>query len=377
MTLLVKDLRKLVDIFRGKEQTLKKVAMVVGTRPEIIKMSPLIKQYQHLGIEFILIHSNQHYSSNMDAIFFESLSLPAPHYHLEVGSASHAIQTARIMERIEPILVQESIDLVYVQGDTNTVMAAALAASKLQIKIAHIEAGLRSFDRSMPEEINRIVTDNIADYLFAVSSVQRDILLAEGIGAEKIFVVGNTIVDALYYGRKLLLEKNIYPPYPEKKYFLLTAHRPSNVDQKSGMEELIDLLQWVIDKYHFPVIWPIHPRAQQNLVRWQLSLPSEVKVIDPTDYLNFLALMSNAFMILTDSGGIQEEACILQVPCLTLRENTERPESLQVGANFLVGRNKTKLMQACKHFEENTHQWDNPFGDGKCAERILDTIHRK
>ncbi len=351
-----------------------KVAIVVGTRPEIIKMSPLIKQYQQQGLPFVLIHSNQHYSSNMDSIFFETLALPRPHYHLEVGSASHAIQTARVMERIAPIFQQENIDLVYVQGDTNTVMAAALAASKLQIKVAHLEAGLRSFDRGMPEEINRIVTDRIADYLFAVSEVQREILRSEGIGDEKIFVVGNTIVDALCYGKQLLQEKQIKLPFPEKEYFVLTAHRPSNVDQRTGLQELIDLLQLVIEQYGYPVIWPIHPRAQANLERWNLTVPSKVQVIGPTDYLNFLSLMSNAFAILTDSGGIQEEACILQVPCVTLRENTERPESLLVGANFLVGRDGEKLLQALKHFQNTTHQWKNPFGDGKSAERILRTV---
>ena len=354
-----------------------KAAIVVGTRPEIIKLTPIIKEYQKRELPFILIHSNQHYSANMDKIFFENLDLPQPDYNLEVGSGSHGAQTAKILERIEEILVDEAIDVVYVQGDTNTVLAAALAASKLRIRVAHVEAGLRSYDRDMPEETNRIITDNVSDYLFAVSDLQRDILLNEGICKSKISVVGNTVVDTLYYGLKLIDQgKNVNDfDVAEKEYFLITAHRPSNVDSREALAELVDTIDSAAREFSKKAVWPIHPRAKFNLDKFNITLPDSITLLDPIGYLDFLSLMKNSNAILTDSGGLQEEACILQIPCITLRENTERPESVEVGANILCGRNKERVIAALNLFNESGHKWSNPFGDGNASKKILDVVH--
>ncbi|MCK5884752.1 MAG: UDP-N-acetylglucosamine 2-epimerase (non-hydrolyzing), partial [Bacteriovoracaceae bacterium] len=342
--------------------------------PEIIKMASLIRECRDRKLDYILIHSNQHYSANMDKIFFENLELPSHHYNLEVGSGTHAAQTAAILHKIEAILVDEKVTTILVQGDTNTVMASALAASKLRIKVAHVEAGLRSYDREMPEETNRIVTDNISDYLFAVSDLQANILINEGVSADKIHVVGNTIVDAIHSAVHLSKKSKILDELSleEKSYYLVTAHRPSNVDEKGSLQEMVDVLSTAADIFDKKIIWPIHPRAKSNLVKFDIDIPLSFKLLDPIGYLDFTCLMSNASAVLTDSGGIQEEACILGVPCITLRENTERPESIDVGANQLVGRDQDKLIAAIKHFSTKSTDWKNPFGDGTSGKQIID-----
>ena len=354
-----------------------KVALVVGTRPEVIKMASLMLECEKQSIDYFVVHSNQHYSSDMDAIFFDELNLPAPRYNLNVGSGTHSNQTGNILIKVEPIFEKEMPDVVLVQGDTNTVLAAALTAAKLNIPVGHVEAGLRSYDRKMPEETNRIVTDHLSDYLFAVTKKQEKILLDEGKDSKKIHTVGNTVVDALRMNIELAQEKsNILQTnsLEKKNYFLMTAHRSSNVDTKPALEELFDLINAVLDKYEQNIVWPVHPRALKNIKEFNIEVPGRLKLIQPLGYLDFLQLQNNAKIVLTDSGGLQEEACALFVPCVTLRENTERPETIDVGANLLIGRDKEKCLEAMDTMLRTSTNWDNPFGDGTTAKQILNIL---
>ncbi|WP_114327652.1 non-hydrolyzing UDP-N-acetylglucosamine 2-epimerase [Candidatus Colwellia aromaticivorans] len=357
-----------------------KIGIIVGTRPEIIKMAPVIRECQKRAIPYFIIHSNQHYSEEMDSIFFKELKLPAPHYNLGVGSGLHSNQTGNILIEMEPILIQEKPDVVLVQGDTNTVLSGALAASKLGIKVGHIEAGLRSYDRTMPEETNRIMTDHISDFLFAVGPNQYAILAKEGIDADKIYTVGNTVSDSLFQHLDISASTSTILDdlsVESGKFFLVTAHRASNVDVMANLMELLALFDKLHAKYSQTIVWPIHPRTQSKLKEFGIELPSYLKLIPPIGYLDFIQLQKHAQLILTDSGGIQEEACLLGVPCITLRENTERPESIEVGANVLVGRDADKALAAADKWLSTTSgnfNWKNPFGDGHVAELILDII---
>lgn len=343
-----------------------KVCFILGTRPEIIKLSPVIRECVNQKIDHFIIHSNQHYSKNMDDVFFKELELEPPKFNLNVGSGLHGEMTAKILTGVEKILIDEKPDWVLVQGDTNTVMAGALAASKLHIKVGHVEAGLRSYDRDMPEEINRIIADHISDALFCPTQKQADILLNEGIDKSKIFVTGNTIVDAVQQNLKLIKTNNNF-----QKYFLLTTHRPSNVDSKENLTELLDAITEVSSKYNYPVYFPIHPRTKKQIELFNIKINSDyIKIIEPVGYLEMLALEKNSELIFTDSGGIQEEACILQVPSLTLRDNTERPETVEVGATILVGHNKQKILSSVEIMLNTPKTWPNPFGDGNTSKRI-------
>lgn len=355
-----------------------KIGIILGTRPEIIKMAPVIRECQQRAIPYFIIHSNQHYSKEMDSVFFNELGLPDPDYNLAVGSGLHSNQTGNILIKIEPILMHEKPDIVLVQGDTNTVLAGALAAAKLEIKVGHIEAGLRSYDRTMPEETNRILTDHMSEYLFAVSTNQRDILLGEGIDAGKVYKVGNTVSDSLFQHLSISQDKSQILAelgLAAQEYFLVTAHRASNVDIKSHLMELLELFDKLYSKYQQTIIWPIHPRTQGKIAQFLLAVPAYLRLIPPLGYLDFLQLQKNAQLILTDSGGIQEEACLLGVPCITLRNNTERPESIEVGANVLVGRDADKALTAADIWlSKGDFNWHNPFGDGHVAEHILDIV---
>lgn len=357
-----------------------KIGIIVGTRPEIIKMAPVIRECQKRGIPYFIIHSNQHYSEEMDSVFFKELKLPAPHYNLGVGSGLHSNQTGNILIEMEPILIQEKPDVVLVQGDTNTVLSGALAASKLGIKVGHIEAGLRSYDRTMPEETNRIMTDHISDFLFAVGPNQHAILTKEGIDGDKIYTVGNTVSDSLFQHLDISASTSTILDdlsVESGKFFLVTAHRASNVDIMANLLELLALFDKLHSKYSQTIVWPIHPRTQSKLKEFGIELPSYLKLLPPIGYLDFIQLQKHAQLILTDSGGIQEEACLLGVPCITLRENTERPESVEVGANVLVGRDADKALAAADRWLSTTSSafdWKNPFGDGHVAELILDII---
>ncbi len=353
-----------------------KLSIILGTRPEIIKMSSVIRECENGGLSYFILHTGQHYSYNMDKVFFQQLELPRAKYNLDVGSGSHAEETGRMLIGIEKILLKEKPDTVLVEGDTNTVLAGALAASKLHIKVGHVEAGLRSYDRRMPEEINRILTDHISDYLFAPTEKAREILLREGTSEDKIFVTGNTIVDAVYQNLKIANKKlNILDKLglEPKNYFLVTLHRPENVDDKERFKRILKSLDQLGDEFSLPVIYPIHPRSKRRMAEFNIKA-NYVKLMAPFDFLSFLQLESNAKLVLTDSGGVQEESCILGVACVTLRDTTERPETLEVGSNTLSGDNSDKILQSVKLMVNKENSWINPFGDGKAGKRIIEII---
>jgi UDP-N-acetylglucosamine 2-epimerase (non-hydrolysing) len=350
-----------------------KIAIIFGTRPEIIKLSPVIRELQKKKVDFFIIHSNQHYSPKMDEIFLKELKLPEAKYNLNVGSGLHGEMTAKILSGTEKVLMQEKPNIVIVQGDTNTVLAGALAASKLEIEVAHVEAGLRSYDRTMPEETNRILADHMSNFLFAPTKIQSDILLKEGIDPKKTFVVGNTIVDSVTENLKIAETKSEYLHYQTEKFFLLTMHRPSNVDSKDRLLALLNSLTTISKTFGYPIYYPIHPRTKKQLKLFKLNLnPKYIKITEPVGYLEMLIMEKYSQAIFTDSGGLQEEACILQVPCITLRDNTERPETITVGANLLA--TPQNLLSQTKTMLSKPKNWSNPFGDGHSASIILNNI---
>ena len=350
-----------------------KISIVLGTRPEIIKMSSVIRECENQNLDYFILHTGQHYSYNLDKIFFEELELPVAKYNLDVGSGSHAEETGKMLMGIEKILKEEKPDIILVEGDTNTVLAGALAASKLHIKVGHVEAGLRSYDRTMPEEINRVLADHVSDYLLAPTEQAKENLLKEGIEEDKIFVTGNTIVDAVYQNLEIARRKvdilkklNLNP----EGYFLVTAHRQENVDIKERLKGILDGLELVYNKFNYPIIYPVHPRTKKKIREFGLEVPKGIRLIEPLGFLEFLQLEANAKLVLTDSGGVQEETCILKVPCVTLRNNTERPETLEAGSNVLVGVNKEKISEGVKLMLNKDKNWNNPFGDGKAGNMI-------
>jgi len=355
------------------------ILIVIGTRPEIIKMSPIIRECTNQGLDFSVLHTGQHYSYAMDKIFFEQLDLSSPDYNLDVGSGTQGAQTAAILTGIENVLIKHRPGIVLVQGDTNTVCAGALAAAKLHIPVGHIEAGLRSFDRSMPEEINRIIADHVSTQLYAPTENSRQNLLQEGITAEKITVTGNTVVDAVQQNIRIAHQK-VHPleelGLEPGNYVLVTAHRAENVDDPVRLADILNGLRKVSDHFAFPVVFPMHPRTWKMVHEFSLSTQG-IRVIDPVGYLEFLILESMAALLLTDSGGVQEESCILKVPCVTLRENTERPETIDLGANMLAGSNPEKILAGAVRMREIPRTWDNPFGNGDAAHRIIDVCRKK
>ena len=353
-----------------------RIAIILGTRPEIIKMSPLIRECEKQGIDYYILHTGQHYSFEMDKVFFNDLKLPVPEYNLDVGSGLHGEQTAKMISGIEEILTHDTPDVVLVQGDTNTVLAGALAASKLHIKVGHVEAGLRSFDRNMPEEINRVVADHISDYLFAPTENSKDYLLSEGIPEKKIFVTGNTVVDSVYQNLKISKQtRHTLPALNLKKgeFFLTTVHRAENTDKKERLSSILAGFGQIYRAFRLPIIFPAHPRTVKMINEFGLEIPEGTKVIDPVGYLDFLQLEGGAKLILTDSGGLQEEGCILGVPCITLRNNTERPETVDVGANIVAGVSGN-IAQLAKKMTASELRWDNPYGNGNTAELTINRI---
>lgn len=356
-----------------------KIAIIVGTRPEIIKMSPIIRECQSQSLNFFILHTGQHYSYRMDKVFFDDLNLPDPDYNLDVGSGNHGEQTGKMLAGIEKILLKEMPSVILVQGDTNTVVAGALAASKLDIKVGHIEAGLRSFDRKMPEEINRIICDHISDYLFAPTQDSVNHLLKEGIGEHKIFLTYNTITDAVFQGIEIAKQKSgILNELGLKsnEYFLVTAHRQENVDIKDRLDGIFKGLDVLSRFFSSKIIFPIHPRTQKRLNDFGIQIPENVRIIEPLGYLDFLILEANARLIITDSGGLQEESCILKVPCVTLRDNTERPETVTVGSNLLASTDPERILQCAKELLCVERNWDNPYGDGFSSKRIISILRR-
>jgi len=355
-----------------------KFSIVLGTRPEIIKMSPIIRVCERLSLDYFILHTGQHYSYTMDRVFFEQLELPEANYNLDVGSGSHAEQTGKMLIDIEKVLQKEEPDVVLVEGDTNTVLAGALAAVKLGISIGHVEAGLRSYDRGMPEEINRVLADHSSDYLFAPTEKSKQILLGEGIAEEKIFVTGNTVVDAVFQNLEISKSKrNVLDNLGLNagEYILATVHRQENVDNEGRLRGIIEGLEKTKD-LGFDLVYPVHPRARKCLKTFGVK-PNGLRLVEPLDYLSFLQLESNARLVLTDSGGVQEEACVLGVPCVTLRDNTERPETLEVGANVLAGTNPFVIVDKVKLMLDRRNNWENPFGDGEAGRRIVRLLMEK
>jgi UDP-N-acetylglucosamine 2-epimerase (non-hydrolysing) len=345
---------------------------VVGARPNFMKAAPVMRALnEHRDVRQSLVHTGQHYDSNMSDVFFSQLDIPAPDVNLDVGSGSHARQTAAIMSRIEPILLERKPDIVLVYGDVNSTVAAALVCSKLLIRIAHIEAGLRSFDRSMPEEVNRIVTDRLADLLFTPSADGDQNLRAEGVEVGKIHLVGNVMIDSLI---RLLPSAMASPKdgLPDQ-YALVTLHRPSNVDDSATLKSILDALLEVSAQLH--VIFPVHPRTRQRMASLGTNA-TNLHLLEPLPYIEFLALQRRAKVVITDSGGIQEETTYLGVPCLTLRNNTERPITVDLGTNVLVGQDVGKLRrELAKILEGNAKSGViPPLWDGHAGGRIAEIL---
>lgn len=367
-----------------KRKTMFKYALVLGTRPEIIKLSPLIRLFQRLHRRFVLIHTGQHYSYEMDKLFFKELALPIPHHHLSLPAkvmGRQADHTGRMMASLESVLINESPDIVFVQGDTNTVLAASLVVAKIHgMKLAHIEAGLRSYDRAMPEEVNRVLSDHVSDYLFAPTIGSRRILLKEGLDAKKVYVTGNTIVDAVRQNLDIARRKrDAVKKYGLKMkcYFLLTLHRQENVDDLKRFTSILRGLSEVHSIYKLPIYFPMHPRTRRRLEEFKLALPKGVVEAQPVGFLDFLQLEAGAKLILTDSGGVQEEACILGVPSVTLRTTTERPETLVVRSSVLAGYDPKRIVKGVRMMLARKKVWRNPFGDGRASESILNILETK
>jgi UDP-N-acetylglucosamine 2-epimerase (non-hydrolysing) len=351
------------------------VVFVLGTRPEIIKLAPVIRECDRRELPYSVIHTGQHYSESLDTVFFEQLELPTPEYNLAVGSSSHGKQTGEMLIGIEEILLDEQPETVLVQGDTNSVLAGGLATSKLDITLGHVEAGLRSFDRTMPEETNRVAVDHVGDLLFAPTEQSKAHLLEEGIPPERVCVTGNTVVDAVEENASLAADKSTVLRelgLSPDGFVLMTAHRAENVDDRERFENLLCGAGSVSESLDMPVVYPVHPRAREMLDTFELTVPSGVRLVDSQAYLDFLRLQSAAALILTDSGGVQEEACVLGTPCVTLRESTERPETVDVGANTLAGTTPETILEAAHTMVDKSTNWHNPLGDGTASNRIVE-----
>ena len=355
-----------------------KILHVVGTRPNFMKVAPVFAAlHEQSGGPQVIVHTGQHYDANMSEVFFRQLGMPEPHVNLDVGSASHAAQTAQIMLRLEPVLLEQRPDIVFVYGDVNSTVAAVLVCAKLLILLAHVEAGLRSFDRTMPEEINRLLTDQIADLLFTHSADADENLKREGIAPEKIHFVGNVMIDTLV---RLLPEAQAHwnalrEMLGVDRYALVTLHRPSNVDKPAVLRKIIATLTEVSND--LPVIFPVHPRTRQRIADSRLHIPEgRLRLLDPLSYLDFLALQIHATIVISDSGGIQEETTYLGVPCLTVRENTERPVTVALGTNILVGQDMDQLCVEVTRILDGDAKKGRipPLWDGKAGERIAKVI---
>lgn len=353
------------------------ITYILGTRPEIIKLASLIQASAREGVPFSIIHTNQHYAERMDRVFFNDLDLPEPQHHLGVGSLSHGEQIGRMLTGIERVLLSQRPSVVVVQGDTNSALAGGLAANKLGIPLAHVEAGLRSYDRSMPEEINRVLIDHLSDHLFCPTANQAKYLADEGIRGGHIHITGNTIVDAaLDYAEAAQRRSDILSRLGLSKgqYSLLTCHRPSNTDDPTHFATLMGAVAGIAEASGLPLVFPIHPRLGEQQRHAAASHP-QITLTDPVGYLDMLALLQNAALILTDSGGVQEEACILQRKCLVLRRNIERPEALENGGCVLpASLNAADLQAAALALLQRPVAWSNPFGDGFAYRRILDIL---
>jgi len=361
-----------------------KVINVAGTRPNLLKIAPIVAAMKRSASEFhaLLLHTGQHYDDAMSEAFFRDLDLPRPDVYLNVGSGTHAGQTAAVMQAFEPVIVGEKPDWVVVVGDVNSTLACAIVCAKLDVKLAHVEAGLRSRDRSMPEEINRLLTDQIADLLLTPSRDGDANLRAEGIPEARIRFVGNVMIDSLMTQLDRAQQSSVLTTLKleEKSYAVLTLHRPSNVDEQAAFGRILDALEEIARR--LPIVFPAHPRTRKMID--ELGLGPRVQSIqnlrlsDPVGYLDFLRLTSCARLVLTDSGGIQEETTVLGIPCITLRENTERPITVEMGTNTIAGTDTSKIIAAANRALNNPLPESNvripEFWDGRAADRILDAL---
>ena len=357
-----------------------RVACVVGARPNLMKIAPLMAHMRKdERFEPLLIHTGQHYDAAMSDQFFAQLAIPEPDYHLGIGGGTHSEQTARVMLGLEPLLADLKPELVLVVGDVNSTLAAALVAAKLRLPLAHVEAGLRSFDRNMPEEINRVLTDAVSDFLFTTEAAANENLRREGVPAEKVFFVGNVMIDTLLRMRDRISGMNVPARFGvvPGEYALLTLHRPSNVDDPAVLDGILDALAEV--QRLLPVLFPVHPRTKRQLENGFLARVAEMpnlRLLEPQGYLEFAGLMAEARLVMTDSGGVQEETTILGVPCLTLRENTERPVTVDAGTNRVVGTQPDAIMEAARRALELPRGIGvtPQFWDGRAAERIVSIL---
>jgi len=350
-----------------------KIVTVVGARPQFIKAAVVSRAIaKKSGIDEVIVHTGQHYDNNMSEIFFDEMQIPKPAYNLAVKENLHGAMTAKMLCGIEEVLMNEKPDIVLVYGDTNSTLAASLAASKLKIAIAHIEAGLRSFNMQMPEEINRIVTDSICDHFFTTSKVANEYLLKSGTKENKIHFVGNTMIDTLYQNLEKLSKPGLWDEnnLTIKKYFLITLHRPSNVDDPKNLSKIIDII--LAETGELPVIFPLHPRTKKNLDK-KYRDNKQLIIAEPMGYLEFIFLVKNSKAVITDSGGITEEATVLNIPCITLRNSTERPETITLGSNELAGTHPDNMIPYLKKIKNN--EWKKssvpPLWDGKTSVRII------
>lgn len=352
---------------------MKHILHVVGARPNFVKAAPVLRAIRQRGMRQTLVHTGQHYDRNMSDVFFTQLEIPEPDFNLEVGSGSHASQTAEIMRRFEPVVLERKPDIALVYGDVNSTVAAALVCSKLLVPVGHVEAGLRSFDRTMPEEINRTVTDRLSDVLFTPSEDGDANLLREGVPKERIHFVGNVMIDSLIQllpaARKC--SKNGFP----ERFALVTLHRPSNVDDGENLRQILESLTRVSED--LTIIFPVHPRTRQRIAEFGIN-SEKLRLLDPMPYIEFLSLQTRAAVVITDSGGIQEETTYLGVPCLTLRRNTERPVTVTSGTNILVGDDRESLAAELCNVMEGKQKKGlvPPLWDGHAGDRIADILQR-
>jgi len=365
----------MVKEFKDTTQN-RSIAFILGTRPEIIKLSPVIRACIRKNIRFIIIHTGQHYSYELDEIFFKELSLPKPDYNLHVGSCPHGEQTGKMLIGIEQILLKEKPNIVITLGDPNSAFAGTLAAAKLQIPVCHIEAGRRSFARNMPEELNRLMIDQISDILFTPNETTKQNLINEGIGDERIILSGDPIVDAVLENKKIALDTSKITSdfqLTPKQYFLATVHRPENLEDRSKLSNILEAFQKLVDKYNYPLIFSVHPKTRNKFEEYAISTDGLV-LTGPLGYLDFLRLEMDAAVLLTDSGSLQEEACILKTPCVTLRDETERPETIIIGSNILAGTNIKDILDAVGIMIQSTKSWENPFGQSGVSDLIIKNL---
>ncbi len=363
-----------------KNRTL--IHIIAGARPNFMKIAPIIRAFKgdQDRFDYQLIHTGQHYDKAMSDVFFDELGIPAPDHHLDVGSGSHAVQTANIMTRYEAVCLEQDPGFVLVVGDVNSTLACSIVAKKLGKKVIHVEAGLRSGDMEMPEEVNRIVTDSITDYFFITEKSGMENLLAEGKPQERVFLIGNVMIDNLFYqveklkgsDRSGLASTEIKQKHPE--YGVVTLHRPSNVDDKKILTGIIQALTEISQE--LPLVFPIHPRTKKSMDSFNIKLPDTIILTEPMPYMDFLNLFKDAKVVLTDSGGIQEETTALGIPCITMRENTERPITIDEGTNVLVGSSPERIIEAYREIIEGTQEAIRlpDMWDGKAAERLLDLL---